>query len=280
MRETWKVCYNVGGRKDRIMIKKCDNTMMDEVLGYIGDDYGKCLYVYIDIRKYGMEEDFFHVWEFYDGDSINAIVTEYYGGFQVYSRDLDFDDAEVADFLFEKNAKLIFGIEEVINRLHHHFAEYEIELGTVGRLGEIKCECYDDAYPAPLEELEEVVKLVAADPSIGAPYGYDSLYQQYVERMQNNYGRNYVYRDSKTNEIACHAGTYAELPELAVIGGVITSPNHRGKGVSKGTLAALCRELKEEGKDVFTFFYIPSAEAMHYGVGFEKVGVWAKLFDQ
>ena len=47
---------------------------------------------------------------------------------------------------------------------------------------------------------------------------------------------------------------------------------------SKETLSSLCEDLLNENKRIFSFFYIPSAEHMHYGVGFEKIEDWSKLF--
>lgn len=79
----------------------------------------------------------------------------------------------------------------------------------------------------------------------------------FVKEKNDKFGRNYILRDEKTNEIVCHAATYAELPNLAIISGVLTPPKYRGKGFSKGTLAALCNELIMENKEIFSYFYIP-----------------------
>ena len=159
-----------------------------------------------------------------------------------------------------------------------YFDGYNEEIGIVGQLSEITAEPNESAYRIGMDELPEAAGLVAADEGIGVPYGYDSLLKQYTERMEEDFGRNYLLRGGVDNSIACHVATYAETPKIAVIGGVITSPEFRGKGVSKGVLAKLCRDLKEEGKDVFSFYYIPAAKAMHEGVGFKTKVVWAKLF--
>ncbi len=260
------------------MIISCKESDKDKIYEYIGRDYGKCLYIFIDLKKYPLDGDVFKAWIQYRDDDICAVITEYYGGFQIYSKDLDLDAREAAEFFKENGADKIFGAEELIDKLKAYFPDFEQELGIVGQLGTLTDEYYEDAYSAPLEELPEIVSIVAEDEGIGKPYGYDSLFTQFSERKQNDFGRNYILRDPENdNRIICHAGTYAELPELAVIGGVISAPEYRGKGYSKGTLAALCKELRDEGKDVFSFFYIPSATRMHYGVGFEKVCNWAKI---
>lgn len=261
------------------MIIECNEKNKHLILDYIGKDYGKCLYVYIDLCKYSLDdnENFFSWIQYDNNNNITAIVTEYYKGIQVYSRDLNLNAEELVEFIKSKNPPIVLGIKEVIDKLKPHMNGYEEELGTVGRVKEIKYEPNPRAYSAPIEELKEIVTIVANDEGIGKPYGFDSLYKQYKERKEENFGRNVVLRDEETNEIICHAGTYAELPELAVVGGVITSEKYRGKGYSKESLAALCKMLLDEGKDVFSFYYIPSATKMHVGVGFEKIGDWAKL---
>lgn len=260
------------------MITECKEKDTDTIISYIGKDYGRCLYIYIDLKKYGLSNENFNAWiQRNESDEICAIITEYYKGVQIYSKNVDLIPEEIAEFIKEKNTGIVLGMKESIDKIHAYLPDFTEEYGCVGTLKELKYPAEKDAYCVSFEELPEVVELVAADEAIGKPYGYDSMYAQYSERMQEGFGRNFILRDKSTGDIICHAGTYAELPELAVIGGVITAPEYRGKGYSKGTLAAICAALKEEGKDIFSFFYIPAAMNMHYGVGFEKIGDWAKI---
>lgn len=260
------------------MLVECKDTDKKVIFDYIGKDYGKCLYIYIDLKKYGLNNKNFNAWIQYDQNSnITAIVTEYFKGIQIYSKEVNLDAKEIADFVLEKDPPVTLGMKEVIDELRKYMPGYEEELGNVGQLKQLKYNPNPNAYSASLDELEEIVKILAEDEGIGKPYGFESLYKQYKERKEEKFGRNFILRDKEKKDIICHAGTYAELPELAVIGGVITSPNYRGKGFSKETLASICSELLSEGKDIFSFYYIPSATKMHNGVGFEKIGDWAKL---
>lgn len=261
------------------MIFSCSEAEKQQILHYIGKDYGKCLYIYIDLCKYRLEGNpNFYAWVQRDSEqNITAVITEYYKGIQVYSRDVDLDAREIAEFLSGKRPHIILGMKESIDKIREFMPGYEEELGTVGQVTKVSYPAFPEVYSAQLDEIEEIARLIAKDEGIGKPYGFDSLFQQYMERKKENFGRNYILRDDQTKEIVCHAGTYAELPDLAVVGGVMTAPKYRGKGFSKGTLAALCRDLLQEGKDVFSFYYIPSALKMHTGVGFQKLGTWAKL---
>lgn len=260
------------------MIIPCENDKINSVFEYIDEDYGKCLYIYIDLKKFGLDDENFNVWIQYDeNNEICAIISEYFGGIQLYSKKYDFITEEIVEFIKNKNPHVLFGMKQIIDKIKDSLPEYVQDDGIISELKELKVDANPNAYSAPIEEMAEIVEIVAEDEGIGKPYGYDSLYEQYCERKKTNFGRNFVLRDEKTNDIICHAGTYAETQELAVIGGVITSIPYRGKGFSKETLSSLCSELKSENKDIFSFYYIPSAKRMHEGVGFEEIGIWSKL---
>ncbi len=260
------------------MIVTCKNENIKSVFDYIGEDYGKCLYIYIDLKKYGIDDENFNVWiQYNENNEICAIISEYYGGIQIYSKKQDFIHEEIIEFITDKDPNVLFAVKPIIDSIKGSLPQYEQETGIVGELIKLEYPPNKDAYSAPMEELEEIVSIIAEDEDIGKPYGFDSLYEQYCERKKDNFGRNYVLRDDKNNEIICHAGTYAELPELAVIGGVITSIPYRGKGFSKETLSSLCDELLSENKRVFSFYYVPAATRMHIGVGFKQIEEWSKL---
>lgn len=260
------------------MIVKCNERDMDNILEYIGDDYAKCLYIYIDLKKYGFTNEHFNVWiQYNEKDEICCIISEYYKGIQLFSKNCNLIADEIYEFLINRDSDVIFGIKEVIDIIKEYCTGFTEELGFVGKLTRDITSFSSKPYSASLGEIGEIVELVASDENIGKPYGYDSLYKQYYERKVENFGRNFILRDDSTNEIITHAGTYAEIPELAIIGGVITAIPFRGQGFSKITLSALCAELKLEKKEIFSFYYIPSAKNMHHSIGFEEIGIWAKL---
>ena len=168
----------------------------------------------------------------------------------------------IAEFV-SRLGKSILRIEELSNQL-------------VGKLAGLQIVPSAEAYSARDEEIKGIVDLISEDEALGGPYEYEELMDQYKERRKEKFGRNYIQRDND-NRLIGHAATYAETEEIAVISGVITAPAYRGCGYSKGILAALCNELLEEGKNVFSYYYIPAAKKMHEGIGFETIGKWTKL---
>lgn len=260
------------------MIATCTDADKPELFDYIGDDYGKCLYIFIDLKMYPLDGERFKAWvQRDDSGGIRAVVTEYYGGYQVYSRYADLDSVEIATFLEKQEVSVAFGFQGTMEAVYSHLSGYAKEVGSLARLKNLQSVPNEAAYSASLDEMTDIVELISQDENLGGPYTFDELFTQYEDRKKTGFGRNYVLRDSDTGEIVCHVATNAEVDELAIIAGAITNPKYRGQGYSKGVLAALCRELLNEGKDVFSFFYISAAERMHEGVGFERVGDWVKL---
>jgi len=258
------------------MIIECNEDNIKQVFNYIGDDYEKCLYMYIDLRKYGVSNENFNVWIQCTDNQICGLISQYHNGIQIYSKDQNLINDEIVKFIKEKNPTVISGMKDILYPLKDNFLEYSETLGFVAKLTELKYPPVSNAYCASFDELGEIAELLIQEDNLGKHTGYDLLYQQLYERKKDNFGRNVISRD-ENNDIICHAATYAELPELAVVSGVMTSFQYRGKGFSKGTLAALCDQLLSEDKIVFSYFHISPAIKMHEGVGFNKIGEWLKF---
>lgn len=254
---------------------KCKKENEKEIIEYIGKSYGQCLYLYVDLLKYGFDNENINVWFQKEEDEIKALVLQYYTGVHVFSKEVEFDVKEVVDLLKEINPSMICGMKWTLDKIKDYFDNYEMEIGIVGELTNLKVYDTEGCYKANAEEIKELAELLAEDESLGKPYGFELLYKQLLERYEENFGRNFIYRDN--GKIVATASTYAEKGGVAVISGVMVHPEYRGKGLSKNVLSAVCDNLKKDGFDVFSYYYIPSATRMHQSVGFEPIGDWAKL---
>lgn len=253
----------------------CDEKNKSEILEYIGDEYGKCLYLYIDLLKYGFDNEHVKLWYQKDNEEIKVILLNYYSGVHVYSRQEEFDEADLADLIKKINPSMICGLDTVIDKIRSYLPGYILETGIVAELTNYNDFNDDNSYPASLDEIEELAKLLATDEALGKPYGFELLFEQLKTRYEERFGRNYIYRID--GEIAATASTYAEIDKVAVISGVMVAPKYRGRGLSKLVLSSLCKALKDEGKRVYSFYYIEQAMKMHKAVGFTEIGKWSKL---
>jgi predicted GNAT family acetyltransferase len=84
---------------------------------------------------------------------------------------------------------------------------------------------------ATKNDMEEIARLVCSDKGIGGHYTPEELKAQFISRFDDGTGRNYVIR--KEQIIVAHYATYAEIPEIAVMGGLIVLPEERGNGFAR-----------------------------------------------
>lgn len=77
------------------MIIQSNKDNISQVFEYIGDDYEKCLYMYIDFVKYGIENENFNIWIQYRDTEIICLVSQYYTGMQIYSKNYDLEALEL-----------------------------------------------------------------------------------------------------------------------------------------------------------------------------------------
>lgn len=259
------------------MIERCGKADEKTIFDYIGKDYGKCAYLYIDLKKYGFDNEHVSVWKSIDNDqrTMDGIVLQYYNGMHVFSRENRFDPEPVAALISERKPALVCGMKEILDRLAPLVAEeYESEEGKVLRLGDYTGIYNPEVKNVKREELEAVVKLLMTDEEMGGPYTFELLYNQFVERFDTGFGRNWARWDDKG--VVSHCATYAELDDIAVISGGIVREDYRGKGQYPGQLGAMCKVLHEEGKEVISYYY-GGAKSAHKAVGFEILGDWKKL---
>lgn len=85
------------------MINLCSNSKAEDILSYIGNEYYKCLYLYIDMQQYGCSSEFTKTWIQEDNGEITAVMLAYHSAMHVYSKQQNFDVQELTEFLMEKN---------------------------------------------------------------------------------------------------------------------------------------------------------------------------------
>ena len=259
---------------------KCGIENREEILSYIGKDYGKCLYLYVDLMKYGFDNPNVRLWLQKDEQGDNcALVLQYYTGMHVFSRDGEFNPAEVRELIYENNPSMVCGMATTLAVLGD-VRGYETELGKVGHLVDVADADTSMCSKADRDDIRDIADLMADDEALGKPYQDDQLYNQLIERYDQHFGRSFMIRHKDTGKVIATASTYAEEAGVAVISGVMVHPDFRGRGYAGKVLSAICSDLKENGFDVFSYYYIEPAEKLHARVGFESIGAWAKLVRQ
>lgn len=258
------------------MYVKAKEHDVQKLLEYLEQDLKNCLYSYIDLKKFGIENPNLTVY-FDEEEKIRCTALKYYDGLQLFDADGLMDTNATAKLIRELNSHIVSSTIDVIERLYPLLKDsYEMEQGYVTEMLSMPaCEISEEVRPAKPEEYDEIAKLICSDEGVGGHYEPQELKEQLLTRLEEGMGRNYILK--RDGEIIHHAATYAELDNLAVISGVITREDWRGKGVGTLAVRKLCHDLINEGKKPCLFYYTKQAAGFYKKIGFEEGTGWAKL---
>lgn len=262
------------------MIEQCNKQDMVTVLSYIGKDYPKCLYLYIDMQKYGCLSPVTQMWKLSNDDNIHAVLLAYHSALHIYSKDIEFDVSELLEFILRRNPSIICARTEIIKILEPYLNEkgFTAEYGHVGRfVNYMPVKSIYKVMTAKSENIKEIANLLYQDEDIGASYTLEDLVKQIEERLSDNYVRSYVIKSNDGHVIA-HLGTGAEIENICTISYVITEQKYRGKGLSSALFSYACKELETEGKEIYSVYYPENSRKLHHKMGFEDCCEIGKLF--
>ncbi len=258
------------------MYKKAKEQDVEKLLQYFEQDLKNCLYSYIDLKKFGIANPNLTVY-FDESDGICCSALKYYEGLQLFDAEGNMDEKATAELIRNLNSHIVSSTVDVIEKLYPLLKDtYEMEQGYVTEMLSLPaCEISEEVRPANLDEYDEIAKLICSDEGVGGHYKPQELKEQLFTRLEEGMGRNYILK--RDGEIIHHAATYAELDNLAVISGVITREDWRGKGVGTLAIRKLCYDLLQEGKKPCLFYYTKQAAMFYKKIGFEEGTGWAKL---
>lgn len=249
------------------------------ILTYLKRSLADCLYMYIDIAKYGVENPNMKVWVDSTESGIKFVMMNYHSGISIQAGEDSFDPEQVANIIKEENATIIRGKRSVIEQLTPYFEDFKEEYGAVFKLTSYRFDDFDgEIETASPEDTLEIANLIKKDPEIGAYFDTEGLAKQLAERIETGMGRSYVIREN--GKIIAHIASYAEFENLATTGGLIVDPEVP-RGIYGSVMEGyLVRRLLEENFRIYTFVAKRLREKMLTAMGNERVGEYGKLFKE
>ena len=263
------------------MILKCSIADENKVLSYIGNDYANCLYLYLDLKKYGIESDKIEVFiQENDFNEITAVLLKYYSCIHVFSYDNSFNAIELGCFIEKHRFSIVYCTSQTAGVIFKALPKNILDSATMSTGWVAQINAVDKvpkglATNAQDDDFEQIVQLIYEDDDIGRSYKYDELSQQLKERNRSGYTRNMVIKDG--NNVIAHACTNAELDNIAVVAELLVHKDYRRKGYASEILRDLCSRLLNENKEVYSFYYSDESRLLHKKIGFSEVCKWAKI---
>lgn len=261
------------------MIKECNNKEIDIILGYIGKDYHRCLYLYMDVIKYGCASETTRTWLQFKDEKICAVLLAYHTALHIFSRNNDFDAIEICNLVNDVKPTLVNATAETIKKLEPFFtqSDFSSEFGHIGEWnGTPIVDSSIQVEEAVDNDIPQVAKMLYDDEDIGASYTYDDLLNQMRERLKEGFVRSFVVREDE--KVIAHLGTGAEMDGLCTISYGITASECRGRGIASVIFSKVCNLMQSEGKRVFSIYYPENARQFHHKMGFVDICEYGKLF--
>lgn len=261
------------------MIREANNNDFNKVLKYIGKEYYKCLYLYLDLNQYGTNSDFVTLYVQEHMGNYTSVALNYHTALHVYSKSCDFDVDEMVDLVENVKPTIICAEKRVIEILTPELSQkgYQSEIGHIGKMEYPKAIDYNVKIErAGLNDIDSIAELLYEDDDIGASYSIDDLKKQIYERLSSGFARSYIIK--KDGKVVCHAGTGAEIAGVSTFAYLITDKDYRGQGLATIMVNYTCNELLKEGFEIFSVYYPENSRRLHHKLGFVDVCDFGKLY--
>lgn len=258
----------------RLMIKAQEN-LTEIVKECLLRDTKNCLYIYLDICQYGIESDSVSVWV-NDIDNIKTVFMQYYNSGHIYSLSDNIDYLSLSRFIKEKQISMLSGHSRLIENLSTYLHPKSVDYGWVAKSVSRPENNYEEAVEdATAQDFLAIAQLICSEDSIGGHYNPVALEEQLEARWLSGFGRNKVIRIG--DEMVAHGATYAENDKIAVVSGIVSKQEYRGKGLGRAVINSLTNDLLLEGKDVYLYIYDQHLIRFYSGLGYEPVTTCGKI---
>ena len=260
-------------------MKEARESDIAEVLKYLIENIADCIYMYIDIKKYGLENPNMKVWIERDRktNQLLSVVMKYYNNIQLYAQGNTWNQECLIQLLRKEKASMISGKEEMIQALALPLeTQYNNTFGMVYQIEAYReFDEVENIIYAKIEDMPEIASLIYSDDLFHENYQEKVLEEQLTERFLTGMGRNIIIRQD--GKIVAHIATYAEFENIAITSGLIVHTDYRKSGLGFLIESFLINELLREEKLVYTFVLEPKRVALLNAIGAKPVSRYGKL---
>jgi predicted GNAT family acetyltransferase len=241
------------------------------------------LFILGDVEIFGFNSSFQDVWCQILQDKLTGIVLRHQDNMIIYSRNLDMDFGEVKPLLETHKVRIVSGKNSVVDVF------YPLIESRYSRREMAFCEQVD--MSTLVDNTSQVIEASEADAmEIAEAYGQihefaglyasdlNQRYEMIVNRINSKEGKHLFIRvDGK---IVSHANSAAETSVNGMLGGIMTLPEFRNRGLASKIISALCKDLAHRGKSACLFHDNPEAASVFRRLGFQETGKWVILEDR
>lgn len=235
------------------MIVKCQKNDEQIIESYIGKEYYKCLYLYMNLQRYGIGSQVIDVYMDKRENEIKAVYLFYFSCVHVYSKDNDFSVLELKELIKDHPIKMIYCEKSTAEYIGGNYSSSErpftITYGWVAEITNVDEKHRESVQLASANDFKQIVQMIYGDEDIGKSYNKNELAEQLLQRSKEGYSRNYVIK--KNDVVIAHACTNAEIDGIAIVAELIVNKEYRRRGLCTRNMESYLRRSIKRGKKSF-----------------------------
>lgn len=258
-------------------MNKIENTeTRDQILEYLKRHLEECIYLTIDLEKYGYQCPEAEFWYTEKEGRPDTVLMKYYDSFQIFSADEQWDAKESAELMGTYHVQTICGKESMIRKLEKHMEGYSAQYGIIVKEDSYReFKQFELVREAEAKEAGEIAELMLTDEDFKMNYSPEELTQQLRDRMNDKMGRSYVIKED--GKIVAHTAIYAECGPVAVESGLIVHEDYKKKLYGMIIHEFIKKKLLSEGKTLYGFRVVDNMQRYAKALGLNVCGCYGKL---
>lgn len=249
-----------------------------QILRYVGREPEVNIFFIGDVENFGVDCSEVSVWASEKNGIWDSLILRYFDDYVIYSQNADYDADKAAAFLTSRNVGMISGKTDVVTPLKDFFPERQLRSTIMTKCTRVKT---DNVAPGDID----IRNLTPDD----AEEAVDLMMQ--IEEFRKSYEDRAASVSKLKTSLTCGgsgcgaylngtlvscAQTGAENSMCAMVVGVATRPDVRGRGYASAVVSRLCTASFHGGKKFLCLFYDnPVAGRIYNRIGFEPFGEYA-----
>lgn len=276
--------YTEAGGELSVMIVKATVNEIHVLKDFLHRESALNIVFLHELDRFGVDRDCQEAWLMRAEDGrIIGVVKRLFQNASVYAEESEAKDdtlEELGMFLCFLGAKTISGPLRVLMGLELVCDGYRLNPVILMHLPKSDRLIVPTEPPLPTyampDDAPRLARLIHSVPDFAALYrSADEIAMGIRSRISTGQTRHLM--ALVDDQPVCQANTTLETKDSAVIGGVVTLPEYRGRGVASAVVSQLCYDLCAEGKTPHLFFENEKAGALYRRIGFIESGRYGML---
>ncbi|WP_137790353.1 GNAT family N-acetyltransferase [Bacillus sp. E(2018)] len=253
-------------------MRKLNQSDHEKVMRLLSKRPAENLFTLWGIESYGYEDKIQTLWGQFDLDGeLIAVLCKFKNKYTPYW-ETDCNLQEIADIINRDiNEKEVNGIESLTKKMEPFiidgYSKHESYYYA-------KCDPLPDFHHSDLvrclsvEEVPQLISFYQEIPEFKREYNPES----FIGQMNNGWSRIFVIEED--DKLIASASTVCETSFAAMVSGVCTLPNKKGKGLASICVEHLMHNLFQENKTLTLFYDNPEAGRIYKRLGFNDIEKW------